>query len=290
MFFIMKRNVALALIVLCLVAVLISCMFLSAEVQTSTHVQVGARVPVIMYHSILKNPAAAGKYVVSPETLEADLKYLKENGYTSVRSSDLVAYVKEGKPLPDKPVIITFDDGHANNLLYALPIFERLDMCGVICIVGKYSEQYSAQMDHNPSYAYLSWEEINTLLKSGRFEIANHSYDMHARSARKGTMKKAGEDFESYCAKLEADLAKTQALLTTNCNTTPIAFSYPFGSVCDDSKFVIRKLGFLVSYGCAEKVNYVTNADSLYCMGRFNRPSGISTEEFMRKIEKEVLD
>ncbi len=287
-FFILKRKYAVALLLLCAAAVLFSCMFLAADVQTSGEVQTGVRVPVLMYHSILKDPAAAGKYVVSPQTLEADLTYLKENGYSSVLSSDLAAYVNEGKPLPEKPVVITFDDGHANNLLYALPIFEKLDMRGVICVVGKYSEEFSDTDDHNPSYAYLSWTEIDTLVQSGRFEIANHSYDMHARSTRKGTMKKLGEDYDTYCVNLKTDLSKTQTLLKENCNITPIAFSYPFGSVCEDSVSVLRELGFAVSYGCAERVNYITDADSLYCLGRFNRPSGISTAEFMKRIENSV--
>lgn len=285
-FFIVKRKYLVALLLLCAAAVLGTCIFMSADVQTAGNVHEGVRVPILMYHSILKNPAAAGKYVVSPQTLEADLTYLKEHGYTSIQSSDLVAYVREGKPLPEKPVIITFDDGHANNLLYALPILEKLDMRGVICIVGKYSEDYSTSEDHNPNYAYLSWEEIRTLLESGRFEIANHSYDMHGQGVRKGTMKKLGEDLDTYNAKLKEDLLKTQSLLQENCKITPIAFSYPFGSVCKDSVPLIRELGFAVSYGCAEKVNYITDADSLYCLGRFNRPSGISTAEFMKSIEK----
>ncbi len=285
-FFVLKRKHAVALLLLCVLGVLASLFFASLDVETSAEVDVGVRVPILMYHSVLKDPAAAGKYVVSPAMLEADLLWLKKNGYTTVLSCDLADYVQNKKPLPEKPVMLTFDDGHANNLLYVLPLLEKYDMRAVICVVGKYCEAYSAADDHNPSYAYLSWEEIKKLNESGRVEIANHSYDMHAQDGRKGTMKKAFESKEAYAAALRADLEKTQNLLYTHCAVTPIAFSYPFGSVCTDSVEVVRDAGFLVSFGCAEKVNYITDAASLYCLGRFNRPSGIATDAFMERIQK----
>ena len=55
----------------------------------------GIRLPVLMYHSILKDPKRAGKYVVSPDTLKGDLQYLKERGYTTVVVEDLIRYVDQ---------------------------------------------------------------------------------------------------------------------------------------------------------------------------------------------------
>lgn len=286
-FFVLKRKCAVVALLLCVVVGLASVLLASTDVQTSAKVQDGICVPILMYHSVLKDPSAAGKYVVSPDTLESDLIWLKENGYTTVLSSDLVDFVQKNAPLPKKPVMLTFDDGHANNLLYALPLLEKYDMRAVVCVVGKYSEAYSLSEDHNPSYAYLSWEEINRLKESGRVEIANHSYDMHAQDVRKGTMKKVFESKEAYSAALRSDLERTQVLLEENCNIKPIAFSYPFGSVCADSLDIVRECGFQVSFGCAEKVNFVLDADSLYCLGRFNRPSGIATDKFMECIQKD---
>ena len=63
-----------------------------------------------MYHSILKDPQRTGDYVISPEQLEKDLIYLQNHGYTTVLLADLIAYVHEGTPLPDKPIVLTFDD------------------------------------------------------------------------------------------------------------------------------------------------------------------------------------
>ena len=76
--------------------------------------------PVIMYHSIIDG-VAEEKYIVSSQTIENDLKYLKENGYTAVLSADLVEYIENDKPLPEKPVMITLDDGYYNNMEYLEP-------------------------------------------------------------------------------------------------------------------------------------------------------------------------
>ncbi len=72
-------------------------------------------VPVILYHSVLEPGEAVGRYVVSPAALEGDLRCLAERGCRAVVVRDLLAYVYSGVPLPEKPVVLTFDDGFRNN-------------------------------------------------------------------------------------------------------------------------------------------------------------------------------
>ena len=94
-----------------------------------------------MYHSILKDASRTGKYVITPSRVEEDLIYLQENGYETVVVADLIAYVTDGTPLPEKPVMITLDDGYLNNLTYMLPLLEQYDMRAVISVIGLYSER-----------------------------------------------------------------------------------------------------------------------------------------------------
>ena len=98
-------------------------------------------VPILMYHSVCNNTKVQSDYRVSPEQFESDMKYLDDSGYTAIFVGDLIGYVYEGMPLPDKPVIITLDDGYLNNLTYVLPVLEKYDMCATVSVVGEFVEK-----------------------------------------------------------------------------------------------------------------------------------------------------
>lgn len=244
--------------------------------------------PIIMYHSVLKDTSKSGKYVVTPSEIENDFKYIKENGYTSVLADDLIDYVN-GKDLPEKPIMITLDDGYLNNITYVLPLLEKYDLKAVISVVGSYTEMFSKETDHNPNYSHFNFDDINLLIKSGRVEIANHTYDLHKLDGRSGCCIKYGENKEEYKNMLENDLMRNQRLLYENTSYMPITFTYPYGSCCETSKEVIEKLGFKVSLGCEQQVNRLSrNPESLYMLGRFNRESNVSTKDFMQRFEKDL--
>ena len=245
----------------------------------------GIDVPIIMYHSVLKSAKKQTKYIVTPAQLESDMLWLKSNGYTTVFIQDLINYVYNGTPLPSKPVVLTFDDGYYNNLIYLYPLLKKYNMKAVISIIGIYSEEYSKTLDLNPSYAHLTWDNINELSDSGLVEILNHSYNMHKTDTRKGCKILSGESYNEYKTVLAKDIMKTQELLNSNCKIAPIAFTYPFGYMCEESEGIIKELGFKASLSCYEKINHITRDEScLYMLKRFNRDSTISTERFMAKI------
>ncbi len=173
----------------------------------------GVLVPILMYHSIFKDPQRAGMHVLSPDTLEQDLRYLKDHGYTTVSIQQLIDAVYQDAPLPEKPVVLTFDDGYLNNLTYVLPLLEKYDMKATISIVGAYTEQAEREDDENPNYAYLKKQRIAEMAQSGRFEIGVHSYDMHGQQTRKGSAKNKGESTGQYQAVFRADTEQCVALL-----------------------------------------------------------------------------
>ncbi len=243
-----------------------------------------AAVPIIMYHSVCDNKKVLSDYRISPSLFEEDLKYLRSHGYESVFVSDLVAFVKEGKPLSDKPVILTFDDGYLNNLTEVLPLLEKYSMCATISVVGEFCSAAVEEADPNPMYAYLTWADIQTLSETGIIEIGNHTNAMHEIGERKGCMKISGESDDGYEEALCSDLSALQEALAKNSNVTPTVFTYPFGFVSDESLPIIKKLGFSAALTCYEKINYIDGSeDGVYKLGRFNRSAGLSTEQFMKK-------
>lgn len=260
-------------------------MYIQPDTAPATNTDGGTDVPIIMYHSVLKSAKKQTKYIVTPSQLESDMLWLKSNGYTTVLIQDLINYVYDGTPLPPKPVIITFDDGYYNNLIYLYPLLKKYNMKAVISIIGRYSEEYSKTLDLNPTYAHLTWDNIKELNSSGIVEILNHSYNMHSTDVRKGCKILSGESYFEYKTVLAEDIMKTQELLSSNCGITPAAFTYPFGYMCDESEEILKELGFKASLSCYEKINHITRDKScLYMLKRFNRDSTLSTEKFMSKI------
>ena len=83
-------------------------------------------IPIILYHSILKREKITDRYAVTPNQLENDLVYIRDNGYTTITMSDLIGYVHGNGTLPEKPIIITFDDGFLNTYIYAYPLLKNM--------------------------------------------------------------------------------------------------------------------------------------------------------------------
>ncbi len=193
---------------------------------------------------------------------------------------------KNGEALPEKPVIVTFDDGYYNVMEYALPFMRENGIKGVINIVGAYSEQSFEEGGHNPAYSYLTWEDISELDKSGVFEIGNHTYDMHSLNGRKGCRRLYSENAEEYRTALFEDTGGLQDILEEKSGVRPVTFAYPFGFISDESTDILEEIGFKVLLTCYEKPNYISRGESGKCLilNRYNRPSGTETEKFFEKI------
>ena len=85
----------------------------------------GVKLPIIMYHSLLNDSKLQNEYVISPEIFENDLKYLKNNGYSFLTVDDLIKYTSSDITLPEKCIMLTFDDGYYNNYYYAYPLLKK---------------------------------------------------------------------------------------------------------------------------------------------------------------------
>lgn len=260
------------------------------EKQGEKQARNNVRVPIIMYHSVLPDAGRAGDYIVTPSTLESDILYLKNNGFTPVFVSDLVGFCKGKKDLPVKPVVLTFDDGSYSILTEVLPLLEKHGVCATVAAVGRYTEAAAEEAEPSPMYSYLDPDDIKKLLASGRIELADHSYDMHSLDRRRGTLQLPTESFEDYRRALLNDTFEAQRLFKEKCGCTPEVYAFPFGLNCKAGRAVIAMCGFKAVLGVEEKVNVIEkgNADSLFMLGRFNRPSGISTEEFMLRITQNL--
>lgn len=246
----------------------------------------GEPLPIIMYHHINERSGAQGDYVITPQEFESDLAYLTSKGYHTVTAKALLDAVKNQTPLPPKSIMLTFDDGFESNLIYASPLLKAYGMTAVIAVVGSYSDQYTKTPDHNLNYSHVTWEQVKEMHQSGLWEIANHTYNLHEiTGARRGAMKSSGESADAYKKVLTEDVSLTNMRIHEATGEMPLVFAYPYGFISDASVPILKEMGFPITFGVGEHVNQITNdPECLYGLGRYNRPSGISSEAFFKKI------
>lgn len=257
-----------------------------AQTKEQENKKDGIFVPIIMYHGVLRDESMLGDYVVSPMELEEDFIYLKNNGYTPVFVNDLIRYVNYDGELPKNPVVISFDDGNYNNYTYLYPLLKKYDFKACISLVGEYTVAAGESGDKpNPAYSYLSWKNVSEMRESGLVEFCSHSYAMHKLTPRKGVCRKSGESYENFRSVFIKDIFNLQNLADENCGFKPNVFTYPYGFNDESSRRLVKNCGFEASMGVCEKPNYIIKGSPkcLYNLNRYNRPSGISTEKFMKK-------
>ncbi len=289
MYIIKMKSLITYIAIIALLITSLGLYFIWGDKTISTSGNEGINVPIIMYHSVLKNTKKLGKFVISPNQFEEDLKYIKENGYETVFMSEVIDYVHNGSPLPQKPIVLTFDDGYYNNYIYIYPLLKKYNCKAVISIVGEYTDLYTQSPDENAEYSHLSWDNVNELMDSGLVEFQNHSYNMHSTNkGRNGSKKKANESASAYEKALTDDITLLQNEFVEHTGYAPRVYTYPFGSVSNASFDIIKQLGFKASLSCENKTNYLKKGDteSLFLLNRFIRTNTKSLNSILKNAEK----
>ena len=253
--------------------------------QTSTDAE-GVRLPVVMYHHLTTDAGYANDYTLLVEQFEQDLKYIQQQGYQTISLSQLIDFQNGQGELPEKPIMITFDDGFESFEVYAVPLLKHYGMQAVLAVVGEYADLFTEHIDHNVAYSYLSWEGIADTMLEGNVEIISHTYSMHSTdTARKGCKQMSGESDEAYRAALTQDLQKLQDTLVDYTGQAPRAIAFPYGHYNTKTLEIVRGMGFEVAFTCRERINIVGLQDETFLLlGRYNRPSGKSSAAFFRPL------
>lgn len=248
----------------------------------------GVKLPIIMYHSVMQEPSRLGRYVISPKEFESDVQYLQTHGYTTVNMTDVIAYVKDGKPLPPKPIILSFDDGYYNNYLYIFPLIQKYKAKIIISPIGYYTDKFSETDDNHAAYSHVTWKQLKEMKDSGLVEVQNHTYNLHAsKGKRMGAGRMRGETTEHYSKLLNDDVGLMQNKIKEHLDYTPSTFVYPFGAISKGSIDIIKKMGFEAIFTCESRMNTITHdPECLDFLGRYIRPSGISSERYFTKTVK----
>ena len=243
--------------------------------------------PVLMYHGLTDDTSRTGEYFILTEDFEKDLQWLAAHGYTGVTFRQLSDYAEKGAQLPEKPVLLTFDDGYYNNYEKAFPLLQKYHFPAVISIIGSETELASQQLHRPAGGGPLTWQEAADMVSSGLVEIGNHSWDLHRNdgTGRKGADRIPGEDFESYRSVLLANLGKAQMRTAEAVGTAPLVFAWPYGAWPTDgsANSILKELGLKGSLTSYQIMNTIRAEvpDSLFGLKRFLRTPDFVLEEHL---------
>ena len=169
------------------------------------------RLPVLMYHDITRD-GEPGFLTVTLCRLEKQLRYIKEKGYQAISLRQLYYYLTEGRPLPRKPVLLSFDDGFKSNFTYLYPLLVRYGLKAVIFLVGS----YIATEENNEGARYLHLNDIRQMdpavIDFGLHSFAHKSYA------------------DLPMDEIDADLQKMNSTFASLKIPVVPMFAYPFGA------------------------------------------------------------
>lgn len=264
-------------------------MFLSALLNTiapaiTTSTQESVCVPIVMYHHICDKQSLWGDYVISTQDLENDFNYFKEHNIIPISFERLRNFVLFGEELPQKCIILTFDDGQKSFLTKVVPLLEEYNYPANINIVGSLTQLYTTNGETNDCYAYLNTEDIKFLSTHRLVEIGCHTYNFHSLGKRRGASRLQNESDSDYKNIITNDILNfTELYYSATQNKTTI-FAYPYGIRNDFLLDILKEQNFSVTLTCREAVNHISRGDNLYELGRFNRPYGINRTRFFNKL------
>ena len=224
------------------------------------------RVPILMYHHVGPLPEHADQLredlTVSEENFEQQVKWLYENGYTTV-NLEQVYQSSEGRfVLPKKPVVFTFDDGYSDVFTYAVPILQKYGYAGSFAIIT----QYVGTAD------YATWSEISKA-KSGGMEIVSHTQNHFDGSNGKFTPDYIYDNLSGSRKDLSDHLGESSRILI-----------YPYGHYTGLYIDEARKAGFEMAL--TVRFGKYVDPENIFEVPRIRVHGHQNFEKFKENIEK----
>lgn len=248
------------------------------------------QVLVLMYHEMGE---VEGDGYVSGESFRSQMEALLDEGYESVTYEDLISYVNEGDELPEKPVVITFDDGYKGNLEIAAPILDEYGMSAIISVIGISAGKSTYKDTDEPIIPHFAFEEAIPWVESGVISIQSHSYDMHqvdkldGPDYRLGVYQKDGESEEDYISAFREDFATSRDAIDTALGTEVVGFAYPYGFYTELSEVLLSQMGIEVSVTSNYGYNTVVKGlpQTLRAMNRISVTDQYQGEDFIEYLK-----
>lgn len=199
-----------------------------------------ASIVILNYHKVDDMPISLS---VSPEQFDQQMAYLQSEGYETITMDQLVANFEQGEKLPPKPLMITFDDGYADNYTNAYPILKKYGFQATIFVITDFLDRY-------PNY--ITWNQAKEMQNNG-IKIASHTLQHKSL-------------IELDDATIRNELSGSAAAINYHLGKQTQYFAYPTGTYNLHIADIVRECGYQAAFTI--KYGNVNKASNIYALER----------------------
>jgi peptidoglycan/xylan/chitin deacetylase (PgdA/CDA1 family) len=182
----------------------------------------------LVYHGVGSSSSGEGDFAVSPERLGEHLAALRAAGAHFVTPARVAEAFDGGRRLPSRAVLLTFDDGRTDAMMWATPLLEQAHAVATMFVITGAAQEKAVY--------YADWGALERYDR-GPWDLQSHTDALHVEHEVAGghtlpalTSLAPGESLDEYRARVRADLARADRELTDHTGRRPVAFAYPFGA------------------------------------------------------------
>ncbi len=227
-------------------------------------------IPILMYHSITDTiPPRLAPWSVPPAHFDEQMQYLTDNGYQALTVSQFID--RRQLDLPDRPVVVTFDDGFDNFYTTALPILHRYGLTATLYLATAYMGGTSRWLAHDGGgdLRMLTWDQVREACSAG-IEIGGHT-------ATHVPLTQVSED------EARREIAGCKQHIEDQIGQQVRSFAYPYGFFSGAVKTLVQAAGY--ESACAVLYNMSSPTDDAFALARHIVPPDLSLSGFATLIE-----
>ena len=221
----------------------------------------GQRFVSVAFHDVVDSPDQLDGDAVTTDRLVAFFDFLRGDGWTAITLDDVDAANRGVRGLPQKAILVTFDDGYASLYTRVFPLLLAYRMPIVAALKGGWVDgapgtlvSYGDAMV--PREKFVSWGEVREMARSGWVEFASHSHELHRgvpgnpqgnsmpAAVTRLYANGAYEDEAAHRRRLSEDLVRSRSLLAREVGTPPRAVVWPFGRYSQEAVEAAKAAGF----------------------------------------------
>lgn len=220
----------------------------------------------LTFHDVRDDVARVGDrdpYAISTDYLVQYFSWLKRDGWTTISLKDIQRAREQKVRLPEKSVLLTFDDGALSGYTKVFPLLKQYQLKAVFAIPTSWiGTQHKDAIEAYGAHNLMSWDQMREMQKSGQVEFVSHSHNMHrgiisnpqqnlqpAATARMYNPKTARyESDQSYRKRVLEDLKHSKVILQKELSATTQAIFWPYGAVTAESEDIAKQAGLSMSF------------------------------------------